>query len=102
VSAFRAAALAEVAPGVPRLVVLDGRRVVLARLGGQVYACADTCSHRGGPLAEGRLAGARLTCPWHGWAYDVRTGRCLLPARGGPIATYPARVDGDDVWVDLP
>lgn len=101
-TALRAGSLAEVVPGAPRLVELHGRRVVLARLADQVYACADSCAHRGGPLGEGKLVGARLTCPWHGWMYDVRTGRCLLPARGGPIATYPVRVDGDDVWVEIP
>ena len=56
----------------------------------------------GGPLSLGRLAGARLTCPWHGWLYDVRTGQCLLPARGAAVATYPVRIDGGDIWVEAP
>jgi nitrite reductase/ring-hydroxylating ferredoxin subunit len=34
--------------------------------------------------------------------FDVRTGQCVMPARGGPVASYPVRVDGDDVWVELP
>ncbi len=76
--------------------------MVLVRVGERVYACADTCSHRGGPLHEGKLAGTRLTCPWHGWMFDVRTGQCLLPARGTAVATYPVRLDGEAVWVDLP
>lgn len=99
---LRALSLGAVAPGAPRLVDLDGRRVVLARVGDRVYACAEACAHQGGPLSQGKLAGSRLTCPWHGWMYDVRTGQCLFPPRGGPVATYPVRVDGDDVWVTLP
>jgi nitrite reductase/ring-hydroxylating ferredoxin subunit len=101
VSEHRAAALSDVAPGTIRLVELDGRQIVLARVGGSVYACAAVCSHRGGPLAEGRLQGARLTCPWHGWSYDVRTGQCLFPGRGTALATYPVRIDGEEVWVGL-
>jgi nitrite reductase/ring-hydroxylating ferredoxin subunit len=77
-------------------------RVVLARVGEHVYACADTCPHRGGPLGEGQLTGSRLTCPWHGWMFDVRTGACLLPARGSAVATYPVRVEGDEIWIDVP
>ena len=101
-SEVRAAALAELAPERPVLVTLNGTRVALVRLGEQVHALADVCAHQGGPLSEGRLAGARLACPWHGWMYDVRTGQCLLPARGGPVASYPVRVEDGEVWVDLP
>ncbi|MCI0548296.1 MAG: Rieske (2Fe-2S) protein [Candidatus Rokubacteria bacterium] len=98
----RAAALDEVAPGRPTLVVLGHRRVVLARVGAEVYALDDTCSHRGGPLSEGKLSGTRLACPWHGWMYDVRTGQCSFPPRGSGVASYPVRVEAGDVWVELP
>jgi nitrite reductase/ring-hydroxylating ferredoxin subunit len=97
-----AASLAEVAPGGVKLAEVNGMRVVLARVGESVYACADTCSHRGGPLSEGKLAGTRLTCPWHGWMYDVRTGQCLFPPRGGAVTAYPVRVNDDEIWVDVP
>jgi nitrite reductase/ring-hydroxylating ferredoxin subunit len=96
------AALADIPAGGCKLVDVNGSPVVLARVGAEVYACAAVCSHRGGPLHEGKLAGARLTCPWHGWLYDVRTGQCLLPARGTAIATYPVRVEAGKVWVDVP
>jgi 3-phenylpropionate/trans-cinnamate dioxygenase ferredoxin component len=98
----RAASLAEVPTGRGTLTEVNGTRVVLARVGERVYACADTCSHRGGPLSEGKLSGARLTCPWHGWMYDVRSGQCLLPARGSAIATYPVRIEGDEIWIEVP
>lgn len=98
----RAAALADLAPGQLRLAEVDGTRVVLARVGDRVHALGATCAHRGGPLAEGKLSGTRLACPWHGWMYDVRTGQCLFPSRGGPVPSYRVRVEGDDVWVDVP
>jgi len=98
----RVAALDDLAPGQPKLVDAGGVRVVLARAGGDVYACGDVCSHRGGPLGEGKLSGTRLTCPWHGWMFDIRTGTCAFPARGAPIASYTVRVDGNEIFVEMP
>ena len=85
-----------------KLVEAGGTRVVLARVHDEVFACSDECPHQGGPLSEGRLSGARLACPWHGWMYDVRTGACALPARGAAVPSYPVRVEASDVWVELP
>jgi 3-phenylpropionate/trans-cinnamate dioxygenase ferredoxin subunit len=102
VTEVHAAALADVPPGQPVLVTLNGTRVVLARVGDQVYALGDSCTHSGGPLSEGRLTGTRLACPYHGWMFDVRTGHCLLPSRGAAVPRYPARVSGDQILVELP
>jgi nitrite reductase/ring-hydroxylating ferredoxin subunit len=100
---IRVASLAEVPLGRPMLVEAEGTPVVLVRVGDSVYACNDTCTHQGGPLSEGTLSGMRLACPWHGWMYDVRTGQCLMPSRGGPVTSYRARVDETgSVWVELP
>jgi nitrite reductase/ring-hydroxylating ferredoxin subunit len=98
----RAASLAEVEPGQPKLVELGGERIVLARVGEQVHAVADTCAHKSGPLSEGKLSGFRLACPWHGWMFDVRTGQCSFPGRGASVASYRVRIDAGDVWVELP
>jgi nitrite reductase/ring-hydroxylating ferredoxin subunit len=96
------ASLDEVPAGQPKLVELDGTRIVLARVGSAVYACGDVCAHRGGPLSEGKLTGTRLACPWHGWMYDVRTGQCVFPGRGTAIPSYPVRLEADQVLVELP
>ncbi len=61
-----------------------GMRVVVARVQGQLCALSAVCSHAGGPLAEGRLEGSWVTCPWHGSKFDLRDGRVLR----GP-ATFP-------------
>ncbi len=101
-AAVRVAGLAELAPDRPTLVEAEGVAIVLTRLKDGVYACGATCAHQGGPLAAGTLTGTRLVCPWHGWRYDVRTGACVMPVRGGPVDRYPVRVEGEDVWVELP
>jgi len=88
--------------GVPRLVELDGRRVVLVRAGDAVYALAEACAHKGGPLSEGKLSGTRLACPWHGWHYDVKTGQCVFPGRGASVASYPVSITDGEISVELP
>ena len=98
----RVASLDEVPAGQPKVVDLDGMRIVLARVGDAVYACGDVCTHRGGPLGEGKLNGARLACPWHGWMFDVRTGQCVFPGRGAAVPSYPVRLEAGEVLVELP
>ena len=93
-------ALADIAPGVPHVVTVDGTPIVLVRLGERVHAIGATCSHQGGPLGDGNVSGGtRLACPWHGWMYDLRTGQCVFPGRGAAVPCYPVRIDGDSVWV---
>ncbi len=81
-----------------------GRSYLLFRLGGGV-ACTDAlCPHQGGSLAAGPFDGSRVTCSRKGclrWSFDVRTGQG--PTGGSTrLATYPARVEGGAVLVDLP
>jgi nitrite reductase/ring-hydroxylating ferredoxin subunit len=97
----RVAHLDDLPVGQTKLVEVNGERVVLARVGDAVYACSDVCAHRGGPLSDGRLSGARLACPWHGWHFDVRTGECVLPGRGARVPSYPVRVEAGEVWVEV-
>jgi nitrite reductase/ring-hydroxylating ferredoxin subunit len=56
-------------------VELEGNRIVLVRVNGQVFAIDAVCSHKGAPLEEGKLEGFNLTCPWHYAVFDVRNGK---------------------------
>jgi nitrite reductase/ring-hydroxylating ferredoxin subunit len=98
----RAARLEDVPAGRPLRVDVGGIAVLVVRAGEAVYACGAVCSHKGGPLEDGKLSGTRLACPWHGWMYDVRTGDCVFPGRGARVPTYPARVDAGEIWVEVP
>ena len=97
----RVARLDELVTGEPRLVEVNGIRVVLSRVGDDVYALSEVCAHQGGPLSEGRLAGTRLACPWHGWMFDLRSGECLMPSRGGRVDTYPVTIEDGNIWVEI-
>ena len=65
---------------------------------GGFFAIHHVCPHRGGPLGEGTLCGTLVTCPWHSWRFDVRTGASERQD-GHTIATYEVKVEGDDVLV---
>ena len=90
----------EVPAGMIRELQIDGKVLALANVDGKFYAIDNVCLHRGGPLAEGELSGHSVTCPWHGWQYDVTTGKSIMnPAVG--VQTYAVEVRGDDIYVDI-
>ena len=81
-----------------KTVSLGEKRIALFNVEGAFYAIDDTCLHRGGPLSEGELEGCVVTCPWHGWKYDSRTGEMTMnPA--ARVNCYQARVESGDVQV---
>ena len=90
----------EVPNGMIRELQIDGKVIALANVDGKFYAIDNVCLHRGGPLAEGEMTGTSVTCPWHGWQYDVTTGKSLMNSAVG-VKTYPVEVRGDDIYVDV-
>jgi nitrite reductase/ring-hydroxylating ferredoxin subunit len=78
-----------------------GPAALVALVDGAPHAVSDTCPHRGTSLSGGLLRDGVVTCPAHLWQYDVRTG-ARHDTRGEGLACYPARLDGDDVVVELP
>jgi len=88
----------EIAAGTVRAVSVDGTDVALARCGDGFFTVQAACLHLHGPLGDGRLEGCVLTCPWHGWQYDVRTGENEFDGAIA-LATYEVRVEDGDVRV---
>ena len=98
---YYVAQCSDISPGTMRCVVLDGLPIALANVGGTIYAFDDACRHEGGPLSAGVLIQDTVTCPWHGWVYNVRTGKSIVPPVGLHIATYPVLVQDDAVFVEV-
>jgi len=97
----RVASLDEIPSDTGLEVTAGGRVIALFKIDGTVRAIDGICAHAGGPVAKGSLDGSIVTCPWHGWQYDVNTGaHCLTPA----ISQQPFEisVEGDDVFVEIP
>lgn len=77
------------------------QKVALCRVGGAVHAVTNVCPHQGGPLGEGYMEGAVLTCPWHGWRFDVTTGRSTSHPEI-TIPSYRVTQDGEALFIEVP
>jgi 3-phenylpropionate/trans-cinnamate dioxygenase ferredoxin subunit len=96
-----------------RIVDVDGRRVGIVSVGTEFYAIHDSCPHMGASMCAGSLGGTLVAsaphdlvygmdeqvirCPWHGWEFDLETGRSLLEPERIGLRTYRVTVEGDEV-----
>ena len=97
---IRIASVAQCPPGHACELVAEDRVIALFNVDGEFHALDGICPHQGGPLGKGKLTGCVVTCPWHGWQFDVRTGQhqtsvSLLHTK------FPVRVEGESVLVDV-
>ncbi len=98
--ATKMATTAEIPPGTGKVVEVGGKTLAVFNCDGTFYAIENTCLHRGGPLGEGSLSGTTVTCPWHGWEYDVRSGECTMD-RSMKVSKFEVTVQGDDLLVSV-
>ena len=96
--ATKVARTSEIPPGTGKVVEVAGKTLALFNCAGVFYATENACKHRGGPLGEGTLSGTSVSCPWHGWEYDVTSGRCQMDPSIS-VQTFPVQVQGEDVVV---
>ena len=88
-------------PGAMVRVVVGDVAVLLCSVDDALYAVEDVCTHDGGALDAGELEGCRVMCPRHGAYFDVTTGKALTLPAIFPLPTYPVRVEGDDVFIEV-
>jgi nitrite reductase (NADH) small subunit len=72
----------------------------ICKVDGKIYALDGTCPHRGGPLGQGALNGHQITCPWHAWEFDCRTGENDIDANL-KVPVFEAHIYGDDILIDV-
>jgi 3-phenylpropionate/trans-cinnamate dioxygenase ferredoxin subunit len=98
----RACRLDEIKPGTARRVDIGPHRIALVRIGDDVYALGDRCSHADYSLSEGDVWEDELEieCPKHGSTFSLRTGKPQTLPATKPVPTYRVEVRGDDVWVE--
>lgn len=93
---------AEVKVGTGQRVDVNGTEVAVFNLEGRFFGVSGACPHHGGPLGDGRVTGTTVECPWHGWVYDIVTGR-RVDRTGTPLCTFEiACVDGSLICMDPP
>lgn len=99
----RVASVEDVEVGRAITVYVDGKKVALCRpTPTEWYAIDDTCSHALASLSEGELMEYEIVCPRHGAHFDVRTGEAVTLPATKPVNTYPAVVENDEVYIELP
>lgn len=105
----------ELADGTMKQVSVQGREILLARIGNSYYATDNRCPHMGGRLSMGKLAGTVVTCPLHGSQFDLSDGRVVRWLRGAgltarigrvlksprPLTAYKVKVEGDSVLIEI-
>lgn len=96
----RAASLDDLWIGEVKSILVCGRDVLFANLEGEVRAYQNRCGHKGLPLDEGHLAGCVVTCPAHGWQYDLSTGQGVNPDKAR-LHRYAVRIEGNEILVGL-
>ncbi|HZY41934.1 MAG TPA: Rieske 2Fe-2S domain-containing protein [Anaerolineae bacterium] len=92
---------ADILDGERKIVTVDGRSIGVFHHNGQWYALRNSCLHRGGPVCTGSLEGDTLTCPWHGFQYDIKTGE-FLSDRSACLDSYAVLIDNGSVVLEVP
>jgi nitrite reductase/ring-hydroxylating ferredoxin subunit len=94
----RVASTSEIPAGQGRMFEVGGRQIAVFNCAGKYHAIDNVCEHQGGPLAEGELEGCVVTCPWHGWTYDVSSG--ISPDDPDTkVQSFEVKVEGDALLV---
>jgi nitrite reductase/ring-hydroxylating ferredoxin subunit len=90
------AKVGELEPGKSRVVEMKGKSIALFNIDGTLFAVDNVCLHMGGPIGEGSLSGSVVTCPWHGWQYNVENGVKISDPEK-KLKTYEVVVEGEEI-----
>ena len=96
----KVASVSDVPPGEGRQFDVQGRAVAVFNIAGAFHAIGGICPHMGGPLAKGYLEGTVVSCPWHGWPFDLTDG-CRPGDATCAVPKYAAKVEDEDLLVDV-
>ncbi len=81
-------------------VVANDKEIALFNVDGAFHAIDNTCTHHGGPLGQGDMEGCVVSCPWHGWTFDVTTGNSLINSEFS-VQKYEVQIDGENVLIKV-
>ena len=97
---IKVAELNEIADGSSKVIHVQGRDIALFRFKDQYFAIQNNCLHRGGPLGEGEVRNYEVTCPWHGWKYNLMDGSLsLIPTL--KVKIYSVKVGPEGIFVEV-
>src|ERR671926_1771766 len=87
----------DIQPSQMKEVEVNGEKICVANAEGKYYAIGNVCTHLGGPLAQGKLEGYEVQCPWHGSRFDIRTGKVVRPPAMRSEPTYELKTENDNI-----
>ncbi|HIG96924.1 MAG TPA: Rieske 2Fe-2S domain-containing protein [Candidatus Aenigmarchaeota archaeon] len=97
---IKVANINDLKPGECKAVNVNGTEIALFNVDSVFHAVENSCPHKGGPLGEGILDGEIVSCPWHGWRFNVVTGNSpVMPT--AHLKKFEVKVEGEDVLVNL-
>jgi len=91
----------QLTPGKPMRIEKDGKSICVAKIGDEVFAIDDTCSHSDASLSEGDITDFKIECWLHGAEFDLRTGQALTLPAVQALETYAVKIDGNSVTVEI-
>ena len=97
----RVAKTSEIIPGSIKGYVVGDKKIALSNVNGNFYAIENRCSHQGQPLSGGLLMGNEVMCLFHGAQFDLATGKSMNATTKDPVKTFPVKVEGDEILVDV-
>ena len=103
-SEIKVCKVSDLQSGHSKCIQVNGKEIAVFNVKGKFYAIDNACIHAGGPLNEGYLdeENCQITCGWHGWGYDLATGKCVThPKQDVFTSSYSVKVQGDEVFVEV-
>jgi nitrite reductase (NADH) small subunit len=76
------------------------QEICISNVNGTYSAMDNVCLHLGGPIGQGMIEGGKVICPWHGWAYDPKTGEAAHDPRV-KLGIYPLKIENGDVFIEM-
>ena len=97
----RAASVADMEPDKGLPVTIGAKQLAIYRVGENFYALEGVCPHAEALLSDGFIDGDKVECPLHQALFHIPTGKCLGPPADRDLATFPVKVEGNDILIDL-
>ena len=97
---IKVAKLSELQENQGKLVNVNEKEIALFKSNNQFFAVDNMCLHMGGSLSEGEIEGNNVTCPLHGWQFDLKSGQNIMPGMG-KINTYKITVEKDEIFIEI-
>ena len=91
--------LSDIEEGKPVSLIKNGKALCVARVGNEVFAIEDNCTHQDAALSEGSQVGYKIECWLHSAEFDLRNGEALTPPAVSPVKTFPVRINNDEIEI---